>query len=49
MLTNQWFFKNHDKILTKIARFRVQLRLAIDGVLDKRAVPTYNDAKKRRR
>jgi len=49
MLKNQWFFKNYDKILTKIARFRVQLRLAIDGILDKRAVPTYNVAKKRRR
>ena len=49
MLKYQRIFEYYDKILTKIARFWVQLRLAIDGILDKRAVPTYNGAKKRRR
>ena len=48
MLKYQRIFEYYDKILTKIARFRVQLRLAIDGILDKRSRATYNDEKKRR-
>ena len=41
--------KKEEKKLGFFQRIGKWFRLAIDGILDKRAVPTYNGAKKRRR